>query len=75
MIRKRIAAIENGKAVNRIIEPGIGAVDLGIKRLHDLPRRRQPQEDVPTNPSGEYAFYRDPKDSSQVTDSTLSSGS
>jgi hypothetical protein len=59
MVRKRITAIGNSKAIDRIIKPGLGAVDLSVKRLHDVATRSQPQEDVSANPSGEYEFDRD----------------
>ena len=52
--------VENGKAIERIIESGIDPTDLSIKCLHDVATHSQPREVVPTNPSREYEFDREP---------------
>ena len=57
VVRKRAAIVENGKAIERIIESGIDPTDLSIKCLHDVATRSQPRV-VPTNPSREYEFDR-----------------
>jgi len=60
VVRKRAATVENGKAIERTIESGIDPTDLSIKCLHDVATHSQPREVVPTNPSREYEFDREP---------------
>jgi len=60
VVRKRAATVENGKAIERTIESGIDPTDLSLKCLHDVATHSQPREVVPTNPSREHEFDREP---------------
>ncbi len=72
-VRRRAVRVEDGRAVEYVIEPSVGSLDLAAQRLHKIAKASEPTKIAPTDPTGEYEFGKSPEEIDEEFDEMLRS--